>query len=67
MEQLAKRTGGEVLRADRLDAFAARMPSLRAPVTETVTDPLWHTPWFFLFAVTCLLVEWGLRRRAGLA
>jgi hypothetical protein len=34
---------------------------------ESVTRPLWHTSWFFTFAVACLIAEWGLRRRRGLA
>ena len=43
------------------------MPSRKAPVTETLTEPLWHTPVMFLFALACFLGEWGLRRRSGLA
>jgi uncharacterized membrane protein len=67
MEQLARKTGGEVIAADRLAAFARDLPKRRAPVTETVTEPLWHTPWMFLFALGCFLGEWGLRRKNGLA
>ena len=67
MEHLARKTGGEVIAADRLDAFARGLPQRKAPVTETVTEPLWHTPWMFLFALGCFLGEWGLRRRSGLA
>ena len=67
MEQLARQTGGEVLAADDLAAFARRLPTERAPVTETWTRPLWHTPWMMLFALACLVGEWGLRRWKGLA
>ena len=67
MEQLARKTGGEVIAANRLEAFAKEMPQRKAPITETVTEPLWHTPWMFLFALGCFLGEWGLRRRSGLA
>ena len=67
MEQLARKTGGEVIAADTLEKFARDLPARRAPVTETVTEPLWHTPWMFLFALGCFLGEWGLRRRSGLA
>jgi uncharacterized membrane protein len=67
MEQLARKTGGEVIAADRLERFARDLPKRRAPVTETVTEPLWHTPWMFLFSLGCFLAEWGLRRRSGLA
>ena len=67
MEQLARQTGGEVLAPDDLAAFARRLPTERAPVTETRTRPLWHTPWMMLFALGCLVSEWGLRRWKGLA
>jgi len=67
MEQLARQTGGEVLAPDDLTAFARRLPTERAPVTETWTRPLWHTPWMMLFALACLVGEWGLRRWKGLA
>ena len=67
MEQLARQTGGEVLAPEDLAAFARRLPTARAPVTETWTRPLWHTPWMMLFALACLVGEWGLRRWKGLA
>ena len=67
MEQLARQTGGEVLAADDLAAFARRLPTERVPVTEAWTRPLWHTPWMMLFALACLVGEWGLRRWKGLA
>ncbi len=67
MEQLARQTGGKVLSPEELEAFARELPSKRAPVTETSTRPLWHTPWMFLFALGCFVGEWGLRRWKGLA
>ncbi|MEA3213120.1 MAG: hypothetical protein QOE70_6177 [Chthoniobacter sp.] len=67
METVARKTGGEVLAAERLEAFARELPSKRAPVTETWTEPLWHTPAMFLFALACFVGEWGLRRWKGLA
>ncbi len=66
LEELARRTGGRVVAASELDAFAKQLPQEKAPVMETYTEPLWHTPWIFLTAVGCLLVEWGLRRTQGL-
>ena len=67
MEQLARQTGGEVIAADQLEAFVRGLPAKRAPVTETWTRPLWHTPWMLLFALGCFIGEWGLRRWKGLA
>ncbi len=67
MEKLAQQTGGRVLSPDDLAAFARDLPSQHAPVTETWTRPLWHTPLIFLLALACFVSEWGLRRWKGLA
>lgn len=67
MEKLAQQTGGRVLTPDDLAAFARDLPSQHAPVTETWTRPLWHTPLVFLLALACFVSEWGLRRWKGLA
>ena len=67
IEMLAKRTGGRILKPDELNEFARNLPNERAPITETWTQPLWHTPWVMLAALLCFFLEWGLRRRNGLA
>ncbi|MBI3876749.1 MAG: hypothetical protein HY300_12500, partial [Verrucomicrobia bacterium] len=67
LEAIAKKTGGEVIAASKLDEFARTLPSRRAPVTEPWTYPIWHTPWMFLFALACFVAEWGLRRWKGMA
>lgn len=63
---LAKRSGGEVLTADKLDRFVKSLPNRKIPVTEAWVYPLWHRTWLFLFAMFCLCGEWGLRRWKGL-
>ena len=67
MERLARQTGGRVLSPDDLASFARRLPSEHAPITETWTRPIWHTPLVFLLALACFVSEWGLRRWKGLA
>jgi uncharacterized membrane protein len=67
MEALAGKTGGQVLSPDQIETFVRELPMRRAPVTETWTRPLWHTPAMFLFALACFVAEWGLRRWKGLA
>ncbi len=67
MEALATQTGGQVVAPEKLDEFVRELPSRRAPVTETWTRPIWHTPAMFLFALACFVAEWGLRRKKGLA
>ncbi len=66
MEEIARRTGGEVIDISRLNAFVRDLPSRNVPVMETWSYPIWHTPAVLLFAFACLLAEWGLRRWKGL-
>jgi uncharacterized membrane protein len=66
LEDIARKTGGQVIAADDLDKFVRRLPELRAPVMETWSYPAWHTPLMFGFALACLLAEWGLRRWKGM-
>jgi uncharacterized membrane protein len=66
LEELARKTGGEVMAAADLEKFAKRLPQMRAPVMETWSYPAWHTPLMFAFALGCLLTEWGLRRWKGM-
>ncbi len=66
LEELARKTGGQVVAAADLENFAKRLPQLRAPVMETWSYPAWHTPAMFAFALACFLTEWGVRRWKGL-
>ncbi|HWA10869.1 MAG TPA: glutamine amidotransferase [Opitutaceae bacterium] len=66
LEAIARKTGGQVVEAADLDSFTRKLPGFKAPVMETWSYPLWHTPLIFAFAVGCLLAEWGLRRWKGL-
>ncbi|MDP3068802.1 MAG: glutamine amidotransferase [Opitutaceae bacterium] len=66
LEDIARKTGGQVVPAADLESFVQRLPELRAPVMETWSYPAWHTPLMFGFALACLLAEWGLRRWKGL-
>lgn len=67
LESIARQTSGEVISMNNLTAFAEKLPSKGAPVTETVTTPLWHKPLVFLLALACFAAEWGLRRWKGMA
>jgi uncharacterized membrane protein len=66
LESLAKQTGGEMVAASDLERFAKGLPSRKAPVMESASIPLWHTPAMFLFALACFVAEWGVRRVKGL-
>ncbi len=66
LARIARTTGGETCSPDALDRLAQKLPEKAAPVTEAWLDPLWQHPFVFLFAMLCLLGEWGLRRMRGL-
>jgi uncharacterized membrane protein len=66
MEALAKRTGGEVVEFDALPEFVRKLPLRHAPITETSSQPAWHTPAVFLLVLGCFTAEWAIRRRKGL-
>ena len=67
LENIARQTGGEVIPMNNLAAFAGKLPNRNAPITESVTTPLWHQPLVFLLALACFAAEWGLRRWKGMA
>lgn len=66
LKQLAERSGGELVPIEQLEQFASKLPTRRVPVTESRLEPIWHRPWLVLFALSCLCVEWAIRRWKGL-
>lgn len=66
LAELARRTGGELLAPEDLDAFAADLARRDVPITEERLDPLWHRWWVFLLALACFCAEWGVRRFHGM-
>ena len=66
LESIAHKTRGEVVDASKLEDFARSLPHRKAPIMESWTMPLWHTPLMFGFALLCFVSEWGLRRWKGL-
>jgi uncharacterized membrane protein len=66
LQNLAQRTGGEVVALSDLEKFVRRLPERRSPVMEAWSYPLWHQPWVLLFALGCFVAEWGIRRWKGM-
>jgi hypothetical protein len=66
LEEIAAKTGGEVLSASDIDSFVRNLPQKPAPITEPWIRPAWHHPLFYLAIIACLCGEWGLRRWKGL-
>jgi len=67
LEQIARRTGGQMVAMADLPKFVAKLPERGAPITESVAEPLWRLPSVFAFALVCFVMDWGLRRWRGLA
>ncbi|HYF34663.1 MAG TPA: glutamine amidotransferase [Prosthecobacter sp.] len=67
MTQVAKDTGGQLLKLEDLHRLPELLKQIRVPVEETVTQPLWHAPWVFALMVGLLVTEWWLRRKGGMA
>jgi hypothetical protein len=67
LEEIAAKTGGEIITTENLDQFVAGLPNRKAPITEPWIRPAWHHPLFYLAILGCLVGEWGLRRWKGLA
>lgn len=64
---IASETGGQVLDWNDLASVKELFDKSSAAVTEVWAYPIWHNGWLFLAALACLLAEWGLRRKRGLA
>lgn len=67
LQNLAQKTGGEIVEPGRLDQFVKSLPHRAVPIREAWTVPVWHQPLFFLLALSAFFLEWGLRRSKGLA
>lgn len=67
LEQLAKDSGGEVIKLGGLKSFVSSLPNRKIPHVETWSYPLWHQWSVLAAALACLVGEWGLRRWKGLA
>jgi hypothetical protein len=66
LERVAAATGGRVLEWDELDQLPKWMKKIQVPVMDREVEPLWHRAWVFAVMLGLLVLEWSLRRRAGL-
>tara|TARA_R110002095_G_scaffold173890_3_gene151322 strand:+ start:205 stop:2556 length:2352 start_codon:yes stop_codon:yes gene_type:complete len=67
LQQLASRSQGEVIPAEKIQQFVNSLDQRHIPVTEELVTPLWHHPWVLVLVLGCLFGEWSLRRWKGLA
>lgn len=66
MARVAEHTGGQVLKLDNLDQLPEALRGLNVPVMDRRVEPLWHSSVVFALLLGLLVLEWLLRRRAGL-
>lgn len=67
MAQLAGVTGGRSTTAGSIARWAASLPTRELARGRRETRRLWESPWMFAAIVGALSLEWGWRRRRGLA
>lgn len=65
LERIAKDTGGKVIELGEVGSLPELLQNLNVPIKQTVTDPLWHSPWVFALLLGLLAAEWIIRRGAG--
>ena len=68
MKSIAERTGGRYADIDRFEA-GSLLASMSAPRRERLAlsrRPLWSSPAWLALLGAALVLEWLLRRRAGL-
>ena len=65
LEEIARRTGGHLVRRNELDQFSRELPNQKVPIRQKWLYPLWHSPWVLTLAIACLSLEWTLRRMKG--
>ena len=67
MDAVAQKTGGRVLNRSDLDGWAEGLQFEAAPIMETISTPIWHTPYLFIASLGLFALEWYMRRKRGLA
>ncbi len=66
LDDIAQRSGGEVIEFDGLDSFVESLEHREVPITESRSLPWWHRWTIFTIAIGLLVGEWGIRRWKGL-
>ena len=62
LEEIARRTGGQVLEKGGLSRIAELLPRRSREIDESVVRPIWDTPLAFALLLLLVAVEWAGRR-----
>ncbi len=66
LQDIARATGGRVVKLEELEAFVPTLATRASPIQESSSYPIWHRSIWLLLAIICFGAEWGIRRRGGL-
>jgi hypothetical protein len=67
MQRLADASGGACINIDQIDTLPRLIADARQRQPKTAEIDLWDSAYLFLFVIGCLVAEWALRKRLGLA
>ena len=67
LRKLAQASGGEFLTLDQVDRLPERLSTAGNARSRFAEISLWDGKFLFILVVGCFGIEWGLRKRLGLA
>jgi len=67
LDAISQRTGGDRFSLAQLPELAKAIPLPIRDDSEILALHLWHLPIFYVILISCLLLEWYLRRKRGQA
>ena len=67
LARLADSSGGQMMSLETISNLPDRLGEIQNRQASPATLRLWDSAYLFLFVVACLVAEWSLRKRVGLA
>jgi uncharacterized membrane protein len=67
LDAIAQRTGGQRFTLAQLPELAKSIPIPVRDESDILALHLWHLPIFYVILISCMLLEWFLRRKRGQA
>jgi len=67
LEKLSSSSGGATLPLEQVGRIPDKLAEARERQPRMTEQPLWDSPYLFVFVLACLGLEWGLRKGFGLA
>ncbi len=67
LQRLADASGGKCLELEEVGMLPELLSEAAARQSQRVEMHLWDSPYLFVFFLSCLAMEWAMRKRVGLA